>query len=59
MLYNRKPTKLEEVVTPVPFEAALKGLSRSQLIDIIQNIALINEDVKQVSFWLLIISHFT
>lgn len=37
---------------PVPLDAALKGLSQAQLIELIQKMALINQDVKQVLFCL-------
>nr|CAH0102433.1 unnamed protein product [Daphnia galeata] len=42
---NRKITKCDD--DPVPFDVVLKGLSRSQLISVIQNVAMINEEVKQ------------
>ncbi|EFX77859.1 hypothetical protein DAPPUDRAFT_305307 [Daphnia pulex] len=42
---NRKPIKLED--DPVPLDLVLNGLSRSQLISVIQNLATINEEVKQ------------
>ncbi|XP_057377603.1 uncharacterized protein LOC130699265 isoform X3 [Daphnia carinata] len=45
LVLNRKPIKLDD--DPVPFDMALKGLSHSQLINVIHNIALMNEEVKQ------------